>query len=52
MTKEEQIIACESKLLKALRENDISTVEGLIHDNLLFNYRRYCNGCRDDSPNR
>jgi hypothetical protein len=37
MTKEEQIIACENKLLNALRENDISTVDGLIHDNLLFN---------------
>lgn len=37
MTKEEQIIACENTLLTALRNNDIATVEDLIHDNLLFN---------------
>ena len=37
MTKEEQIKAYEIKLLTALKQNDITTVEDLIHDNLLFN---------------
>ena len=37
MNKEEQVKAYEKKLLIALKENDITTVEDLIHDNLLFN---------------
>lgn len=37
MTKQEQIIECENKLLKALQDNNIEVTKELIHDNLLFN---------------
>lgn len=37
MTKQEQIIECEKRLLAAFKNNDIEVVEELLHDNLLFN---------------
>lgn len=37
MTKQEQIIECEKRLLAAFKDNDIEVVEELLHDNLLFN---------------
>jgi len=37
MTIEEQIAACEEMLLSAIKENNISRLEELLHDALLFN---------------
>lgn len=37
MTKHEQIIECEKRLLDAFLTNNIEVVEELLHDNLLFN---------------
>jgi ketosteroid isomerase-like protein len=37
MTKQEQIIECEKRLLAAFKNNDRDVVEELLHDNLLFN---------------
>ncbi len=34
---EEKIIECEKKLLNALENNNISTLEELLHDDLIFN---------------
>ena len=33
----EQIIECEKKLLEAMKIGDIKTLDGLLHDNLMFN---------------
>ncbi len=37
MTKDEQIIECENRLLEALKTGDIKVLEELLHDNLIFN---------------
>lgn len=37
MTKQEQVIECEKRLLAAFKNNDIKAVDQLLHDNLLFN---------------
>jgi len=37
MTKQEQVIECEKRLLMAFKNNDIEVVDELLHDNLLFN---------------
>lgn len=37
MIRKEEIIACEAKLLQAMKENNIAVLEQLIHDDLLFN---------------
>lgn len=37
MTREEQIIECEKKLLEALKIGDIKVLDDLLHDNLIFN---------------
>lgn len=37
MTKEEQIIDCENRLLDAIRNGDIDTLDALLHDSLIFN---------------
>lgn len=34
---EQEIIQCEEKFLQALRALDINTIEGLIHDDLIYN---------------
>ncbi len=37
MTQEEQIIECENRLLDAIRNSDINTLDNLLHDSLIFN---------------
>lgn len=37
MTREEQIIECENRLLQAMKTGDIEVLNELIHDNLVFN---------------
>jgi Domain of unknown function (DUF4440) len=37
MTQEEQIIDCENSLLNAIKNTDINTLDGLLHDSLIFN---------------
>lgn len=37
MTKEEQIIECEKRLLQAVKSSEIDTLEELLDDNLIFN---------------
>lgn len=36
MTKQEQIIECEKRLLTAFKNIDLEVIEELLHDNLLF----------------
>ena len=36
MTQEVQIVECENKLLTAILNNDIETLEALLHDDLIF----------------
>ena len=37
MTQEEQILACEKKLLEAIKISDIKVLDELLHDDLIFN---------------
>ncbi|WP_026461275.1 nuclear transport factor 2 family protein [Adhaeribacter aquaticus] len=37
MTQEEQIIACENRLLDAIKNSDTHTLDELLHDSLIFN---------------
>jgi ketosteroid isomerase-like protein len=37
MTSEEQIIDCENRLLSAIKNGDINTLDELFHDGLIFN---------------
>ena len=37
MTQDEQIIACEIRLLEAIKTGDIDVLEELLHDRLIFN---------------
>ncbi len=37
MTQDEQIIECENRLLEALKSGDITVLDELIHESLIFN---------------
>lgn len=37
MTQEEEIIDCENRLLEAMKRGDLTVLEELIHDDLIFN---------------